>query len=367
MYGGIERVLGVLARGRRLAPEMEPEFALCFRGRSWDELAAAGVPVHDLGPVRVSRPWTVLRARRRAADLLADGRFAAAVAHACWPHAVLAPAVRRAGVRLATWVHDALSGRPWVERWAARTPPDVLLANSHYTLNAARTVFPDPPGEVVHPPVEFDETFDPAAARTEVRAELGTRPDAVVVLMLARLERVKGHAVLLDALGRLRELPGWEAWVAGGVQRPADTGYLAGLTAAAGANGIAGRVKFLGHRPDATKVLAAADVYCQPNVGPEGFGLTFVEAMAAGLPVVTSAIGGGAEVVDPSCGVLTPPGDAAAAADALRGLITDPRRRAALGAAGPGRARALCDPRRLLGRLAGVVAGPHPAGATRAG
>jgi glycosyltransferase involved in cell wall biosynthesis len=355
MYGGVERVLGTLARCRKLVPGMEPEFALCFRGRAWDELAAAGVAVHDLGPVRASRPWTVLRARRRLSILLAAGGFTAVIAHSCWPNAVLAPAVRRAGVRLATWIHDALTGGGWVERWAARTQPDVLVANSRFTLAAARAVFPAPPGEVVHPPAEFPAA-DPGAGAA-VRKELATPAGAVVVLMLARLERLKGHRVLLDALGLLRGVNGWECWLAGGVQRPSDQGYLSELRAMADRAGIAARVRFLGHRGDAAAVTAAADVLCQPNTGPEGFGLTFVEAMAAGLPVVTTRIGGGAEVVNEVCGVLVPAGDAAAVADALRGLVAEPTRRRTLGAAGPARARELCDPARQLERLA-RIAGP---------
>src|SRR5207302_9133578 len=101
-----------------VAPEMEPEFGLCFRGRVWDELAATGAPVHDLGAVRTSRPWTVLGARRRLAGLVRG--FDAAVCHANWSHAVFAPAVRSAGVRLVTWAHDAPARRGWIDRWAAR-------------------------------------------------------------------------------------------------------------------------------------------------------------------------------------------------------------------------------------------------------
>jgi glycosyltransferase involved in cell wall biosynthesis len=106
--------------------------------------------------------------------------------------------------------------------------------------------------------------------------------------------------------------------------------------------------------------MAAADVYCQPNTGPEGFGLTFVEALRAGLPVVTSRLGGGAEVVTEACGVLTPPGDAAAVAEALCGLIKDPARRRALGAAGPTRAAELCEPDRQLPALARALTPPAP-------
>src|SRR5947208_3625713 len=65
LYGGVETCLMTLARSRGLCPEMEPSFAVCFRGRLWDELTAAGVPVYQLRPTRVSRPWTVLRARGR--------------------------------------------------------------------------------------------------------------------------------------------------------------------------------------------------------------------------------------------------------------------------------------------------------------
>jgi glycosyltransferase involved in cell wall biosynthesis len=119
--------------------------------------------------------------------------------------------------------------------------------------------------------------------------------------------------------------------------------------------GIAERVRFTGPRSDVPAVMAAADMYCQPNTGPEGFGLTFAEAMRAGLPVVTSAIGGAAEIVTADCGVLCPPGEAGAVADALRGLLVDPTRRSELGASGTGRAAELCDPERQLARLAVLV------------
>jgi glycosyltransferase involved in cell wall biosynthesis len=98
--------------------------------------------------------------------------------------------------------------------------------------------------------------------------------------------------------------------------------------------------------------MAAADVFCQPNAGPEPFGIVFVEALYAGLPVVASAFGGAAEIVDETCGVLTPPGDAAAVSDALAALIRDPERRKVLGVAGPGRAATLCNVPTQLAELA---------------
>ena len=116
LYGGIERMLATLAACRHLAPEMEPEFGLCFRGRVWDELTAAGVPVHDLGPVRVSRPWTVRRARRQLAGLLREDRFDVVACHANWPHAVFAPTIRAAGPRLRMSVQRCASRKIHVDR-----------------------------------------------------------------------------------------------------------------------------------------------------------------------------------------------------------------------------------------------------------
>jgi glycosyltransferase involved in cell wall biosynthesis len=108
--------------------------------------------------------------------------------------------------------------------------------------------------------------------------------------------------------------------------------------------GIVDRIRFLGRRTDVARLLAAADIHCQPNLGPEPFGITFVEAMAAGLPIVTTVLGAAAEVVTPANGILVPPADAPALASALQRLISDPDLCRHLGDAGPSRARQLCDP-----------------------
>jgi glycosyltransferase involved in cell wall biosynthesis len=89
-------------------------------------------------------------------------------------------------------------------------------------------------------------------------------------------------------------------------------------------------------------------------VRPETFGLTLVEALYAGLPVVTTAIGGGAEVVDDSCGVRVRPSVDEVAAS-LRRLITDPEARRALGERGPARARELSDPALRIPELAAAL------------
>jgi glycosyltransferase involved in cell wall biosynthesis len=120
-------------------------------------------------------------------------------------------------------------------------------------------------------------------------------------------------------------------------------------------------VRLLGERTDLARLMAAADLFCQPNLRPEPFGMVFVEAMHARLPVVGSNSGGTPEVIDASCGVLVPPDDPAALAASLRELIGEPGLRARLGAAGPARAALLSDPagqaRRLRTALDEVLRG----------
>jgi len=167
---------------------------------------------------------------------------------------------------------------------------------------------------------------------------------------------------VIDALGRLGPPSGWIWWVVGGSQRPEEVTYVNELAAAARRLGIEDRVRWLGERRDVRRLLAAADVHCQANTRPEPFGIAYVEALAAGLPVVASRSGGVVEIVDETCGVLVPPGDSKALAAALERLIVDRAFRAKLAACAPARARHLSDPATQMIRLADALTAMSPAG-----
>lgn len=140
----------------------------------------------------------------------------------------------------------------------------------------------------------------------------------------------KGMSVLLDALRLLApELPGLKLLVVG-------RGDAEELLAEAGPD-LAGRIVLLGQVDDETKAraLRSVDVYCAPNLGGESFGMILTEAMAAGTPVVASALDSFRRVLDDgAAGMLAATGDAKALADALREVLADPGRRAELSAAG---------------------------------
>ena len=357
LYGGVENLLTTLARCRDAYAGLEPEFALCFEGRLSSELQASGAPVHLLGNVRVSRPLTVLRARHALRDLLRRKQFDAVICHSVWPQAIFGPVVRGSKLPLVFWLHDTPDGgHGWLERWARMTPPDLALCNSEFTLGNLPVLYPQVRGAVVYSPVAPAETHYSELDRSELRAEFDTPEDAVVIVQVGRWEPYKGRLLHMDGLGRLRDVPSWVCWQVGSPQRPHEVRYYEEVQARASRLGIGDRVRFVGWQPDVNKVLAAADIFCQPNAAPEPLGVVFLEALHARLPVVTTAMGGPREIVDESRGILVPPGDAGALSEALGRLIRDQALRIRLGAAGPARARQLSDPATHLQRLSDAVA-----------
>jgi glycosyltransferase involved in cell wall biosynthesis len=133
----------------------------------------------------------------------------------------------------------------------------------------------------------------------------------------------KGHTLLLRALAELKSLP-WTCWIVGGPQTDDQVIYFNRVTSLAAKLGIADRVRFLGTRNDVPELLGAADIFCHPNTyPPEPFGIAFVEALQAGLPIVTTAIGGALEIVCERCGFLVPPDNHVALSAALGRLLTE--------------------------------------------
>lgn len=355
LYGGVETIQVTLARHSNSSAGIRHCFAICFEGRLSEELASCGVQVHKLRPVRLRNPLLVWRVRARLRKLLSESHYDAVVCHSAWTQAIFGPIVKNMEIPLLFWLHGEPSGRHWLERWAWRTRPEQVICCSQYTASLLRKLYPEIPSEVVYAPVASTAAFQSSEQRIATRNKLDTPATATVIVQVGRMEAWKGHSFHLEALARLRDLPGWVCWFVGGPQRPHERRYMDELRVATARSGIADRVRYSGECADVPKILRAADLFCQPNTGPEPFGIVFVEALLAGLPVITTAMGGGLEIVDSKCGVLTPAGDIGALAAALRKLVTDAELRCRMGEAGPNRARYLCDPSEQIKRLSAVI------------
>jgi glycosyltransferase involved in cell wall biosynthesis len=179
--------------------------------------------------------------------------------------------------------------------------------------------------EVVYNGVETHTTRN-----GRLRSELGVPPEAPLVAELGRLCDVKGQRELIRSL---EHLPGVRVLLIG-TDLERGGAFQAALEREADGLGVRERVVFAGHRDDARALLAEADLVALPS-WTEGFPLAALEAMAAGRPVVATAVGGTPEVVvDGETGVLVPPRDHEALAAAIGRLVADPELRGRLGEAG---------------------------------
>ena len=165
----------------------------------------------------------------------------------------------------------------------------------------------------------------PSLPRHEARARLGIGPAAPVIGWVGRLSREKGPDVLLDALARISGLP-WTASVVG----DGPEGHA--LRRRAARQGIGERVRWHGAVPGAGALHAAFDLFVLSS-RTEGTPMALLEAAAAGVPVVASAVGGVPHVLGGGEARLVPPDDPAALASAIAAVLADP-------AAGAERARA---------------------------
>jgi sugar transferase (PEP-CTERM/EpsH1 system associated) len=163
--------------------------------------------------------------------------------------------------------------------------------------------------------------FSPGGRR-EAREALGLPADGPVVGTVGRLDPVKDHAGLVRAFATLmRAYPDAVLVVAG--DGPCHH-ELAGLVTELGAGR---RVRLLGERRDVPQLLTAMDLFVLPSIA-EGMSNTILEAMATGLPVVATKVGGTQELVeDGATGRLVPPKDPRALAEAIAGYLDDPHLR----------------------------------------
>ena len=176
----------------------------------------------------------------------------------------------------------------------------IPAAKLHVVPNGVRLREPDP------------------ALRERMRTELALSDSHFVFLYVGRLEDVKDLHTLLGAAARLPQSLAGQVTVVlagGGSCRP-------DLEAAALASGLSGRVRFLGARTDIPNLLAMADAFVMTS-RTEGLPMAMIEAMGAGLPCVSTAVGGIPELLADGAGLLAPAKDSQGIADAMARLVTD--------------------------------------------
>ena len=193
---------------------------------------------------------------------------------------------------------------------------------------------------VLHDPGPDPAVFHPGLDGSTLREEFGVAEGGFLVVLVSKLVETKGHEVLVRAVPYvLRSFPEVRFVIVGGaLDGDHHRRYAAHLRSLPAELGVQDAVTFAGYRDDVARIIAAADIVTHCPTHPDPFPGVVLQAMSVGRPVVASNIGGAAEQIeDGVSGVLVPPDDAIALADAISALLKDPDRRAELGRAGASR------------------------------
>ena len=344
--GGAEVLVARLAR--RLRDGYRFHFVcLDERGTLGDELRAEGFAVEVLGR-KAGLDW---RLPLRLARLLARQRTALVHAHQYTPffYALAARLLYQRPPVLFTehgrWLPDYPRRKRIVANRLLLQRRDRVVGVGA-ALRQALIVNEGIPARrvgVVYNGIDLAPHVRPAADRASVRREMQVSDDDCVLIQVARLVPIKDHLTALRAVKlAAAHLPRLRLVVVG--EGPEE----AALRAFIAENGLAEQVRLLGLRSDVARLLPAADMFLLTSSN-EGIPLTVIEAMAAGLPVVSTDVGGVAEVVKAGqTGLLAPAGDPAAIARHILQLAADAELRKRLGNAGRERAFALFAEEKML-------------------
>jgi glycosyltransferase involved in cell wall biosynthesis len=225
--------------------------------------------------------------------------------------------------RVASWVF-----RHMERAFAARTTRLIALTEAEQDEHLKCGVGRPEQFAVIPSGVDLERFRRVAGTLDRHAAGFDLPPDAAVVGSVGWLTTVKGHRYLIEALSRLRSFHSRLYGVVVGAGELLDE-----LQALAAARGLADSIRFLGLRDDVPECLAAMDVFVLPSLN-EGMGRALVEAMAAGRPVVATRVGGVPALIQHRRnGLLVPPGNAVALANALDELLRKPDWAQELGAA----------------------------------
>jgi len=325
-WGGTERQFVNLGLGLDRS-RFDVRFG-CLRsfGPLLDEIRDSGVSVRDYDVPSFKHPRAVTAVLRLARDIRRD-RIALVHSYGFYSNVFAIPAAKLAGARAVASIRDMgvyLTPRQRaLQRWVCKLADRILVNAAAIKEWLVADGYDETRISVIPNGVDVAR-FDAPRLRTE----------APVVAVLGRVSRMKGledfiaaTAIVAQRFPEARfQIIGQPSFAPRGRTITVDDSYEAELTALA-----SDRVTFTGFRPDVERVLSGVTVSVMPSLS-EGLSNTLLESMAAGVPVVATRVGGTPEVVrDGVNGLLVPPGDPAAMADAIGRLLAAPEMAMQLG------------------------------------
>lgn len=353
LYGS-DRALLELVRGLQ-SDVLRFVVGLPRHGPLVDALRACGATV-ELGPLTVCgratlAPRGLFGAVRDFPRSIAWARELVRrhASHVVHTNTIVVPAgafaARAEGVPHVTHVHEILERPRWLARGLAHfvgSFSDVVVANSEATRSNLLACAPELARHcrVIHNGIPEFPPRPGVADEVAARRALGLELDAQWIVLVGRINALKGQALLLDAFERIAASRPRARVLFVGDAPPGQPRFVEALRARCTSSPFADRIVHLPFREDVDVALRAADLVAVPSTLPESFGLVAAEAMELERPVVAARHGGLREIVaHGETGILFAPGDADELARALAALLDEPHVARAFGRAGRVRRR----------------------------
>jgi L-malate glycosyltransferase len=336
MCGGTENQFMMLGRSLD-ADRFDLEFA-CLRrwGRFADELEARRVPLIECD-ISTFRSVHAVRQQARLARHMSRRRIDVVHTYSFYGNVFGIPPARMAGAPVV--IASIRDRAPYLTPWQKRAQrlvcrfADCILVNADAVkdwliadgYDASKIV-------VIRNGVDLSR-FDEAGGSPRILPDVGLAGDGPVVAVVSRLIRMKGLEQFLEAAVIVRRRVPAARFLIVGDTNPDDRPYRSVLVEMANRLGLSDRLVFAGLRTDVPALLREVTVSVMPSLN-EALSNVLLESMAAGVPVVATRVGGTPEAVeDGVSGLLVPPGDPVALADAICGVLADPALAGRLGCA----------------------------------
>lgn len=335
-FGGAEQHLIGLAK--TLNPDQwAPHVAVFYEGEFAERLRHLQIPVTVLSPVDLAA-WAGMTPLRQ---LIREFRPDIIHTHGVRANLLGRLANKAEGfpARLVTTVHSVLKldyPKFWkrvlferFEKWTWRYVDRFILVSRAMKQDFLKAGLPQDRITVIHNAIQLPEEPPVRPEHSGLREELGLPQGTVLAGTVARLHPVKGHTYLIQAVKQLEaKYPDAHyVWIGGG-----DLQHQ--LKEEVAQAGLSKKIHFLGVRQDVPELLPQLDLFVLPSIS-EGLSVAILEALLAGVPVVTTAVGGSPEVVDEGRdGLLVPSKDPEALRQAIDRALSDPQTMKQMGQAG---------------------------------
>jgi glycosyltransferase involved in cell wall biosynthesis len=306
----LSECLALQARGHRVRLVAPPRAQIFGKARE------AGLPVEPISTARPAYPWSILKLALQFRSWRPD----VVNTHSSRDGWIAGIAARLAGVPVLIRSRhiDVDYPNTFLSRIAYRGLPHHVLATSSQIRDNLIASLGLDPETVTNLPTGLDLEKFPRSRSGTLKNELGLAPDTRLAGMISVLRSWKGHRYFLEAAAALKDEPHLLFVIAGdGPMRTQIEAWIAEL-------GVQDRVRLLGHREDVANLLASLEVVVLPSYAHEGVPQILLQARAVGCPAIGTTVGGIPETIEENkTGLLVPPRDGAALAQALRLLLND--------------------------------------------